>query len=211
MFLGKSARGKSHFIRYLLQDRFANGGWKFGMVFCPTAFTGDYNWPPKKAVRLKYDEPVLMKYVNNLKKIVDEKKQDGKKIDPNFIIFDDVIGVLRGQTEFFINFMGSFRHTRTSIIIASQYMTARNSISTVMRAQVNYAFLFKTRNKIELENYYNNFGQLFDSYNEFVQYFKDNTEQEYVCILWLDTKDDLEENYLPVIAPAELDDIKIEF
>lgn len=150
VLVGKSGRGKSYFIRYLLTERVVNDGWEFGLVFCKTKFNGDYDFLPDDKVFQGYNEEILEKYVENLQAI---KKKKGK-VPPNFIIFDDLVGVLNNQTDFFNNFISVHRHTNTNILIAVQYLAGRKAISPIMREQTSYAIMFQSRTKRTLEKLY---------------------------------------------------------
>ena len=99
IMVGKSKKGKSYFLRYLLTDRLSSGKLKWGLVFTKTKFNGDYKFLPDKRVTQGYNENTLLKYVDNLKNI----KEDNGTIEPNFIVFDDLVGVLANSTNDFIN------------------------------------------------------------------------------------------------------------
>ena len=196
---GKSGRGKSYFIRFLLSDMLTNGKLKFGLVFTRTKFNKDYAFLPDKRVIEGYNEDILKKYVNNLRKIAEK---DGS-VEPNFIIFDDLVGVLNNSTQWFSNFMSTFRHTNTTIFIAVQYLPGRNAVSPLMREQTNYAIMFQSRTKRTLENLFENYGGLFDSADEFKQYFLNATQEKYTAMLYSERIDYIEDNYVTIMAPED--------
>jgi hypothetical protein len=197
VLVGKSMKGKSYMMRYLIQYKFRKGDYKFGLVFTKTNFNGDWNFIPQKAIKEGYNEEILMKYIDNLKAI---KEKEGS-IEPNFIIFDDLIGVLNNQTEWFVNFCGTVRHFNTSVFIAVQYLTGRNAISPIMREQTTHAILFNSRTRNTLDNLYQSYGGLFPSFNEFKDYFLKTTDEKYTAMLYKEDIDELENNYIPIKSP----------
>ena len=205
--VGKSMKGKSFLTRYLLTEKFMTGKFKFGIVFTKTKFNSDYAFLPDKAVKQGYNEEVLKKYINNLAKLR-EKKQG---VPPNFIIFDDLVGVLNNQTNWFVNFVSTVRHFNTTIIICVQYLCGRNAISPIMREQTTHAIMFQSRTRRTLENLYESYGGLFPSYDEFKAYFFAATREKYSAMLYLESTDELHENYITIQAPAEYPKIKVEY
>ena len=209
---GKSERGKTHFLKWLLLERITaeHSPFRFGLAFVRTKYRHVYNFLPDDKVFQSYDEEILRKYISNLESIFEEKKA----VEPNFVIFDDLIGILNNRTPWFENWIGTFRQLNTHIYIAVQYLTGKNAISPIMREQTNFAIIFNTKNTRSLINLYENYGQLFEKQKEFKQYLFDNTDRSkvgpYVCIVYIEREDDLENNYLPMRAPKELpDDIKL--
>ena len=144
VLVGKSRKGKSHLARYILMNRLLSKQWHFGLVFCKSKFNNDYtSFLPDNRIYEGYNEQVLMKYVNNLKKIVKEKG----KVPASFIIFDDLIGVLNNATDWFNNFISTFRHVNINVFICVQYLTGKNAVSPIMREQTNFAILFQSRTR----------------------------------------------------------------
>jgi hypothetical protein len=118
VLVGKSGRGKSHMIKYLVFNGVKHFDWNFGLCFVRTKFNHDYDYLPDKKVIEGYSQDILMQYIDNLKGI----KREGKEIRPNFVIFDDLIGVLKSATPEFNNFISTFRHTNTNVMISVQYL-----------------------------------------------------------------------------------------
>lgn len=205
--VGKSMKGKSYFLRYLIQDRFNKGKFNFGLVFTKTNFNGDWSFIPKKAIKEGYDEGVLRRYVDNLKAI---KEKDGH-IEPNFIIFDDLVGILNNQSGWFINFISTHRHFNTSLFIAVQYLTGRRAISPIMREQTTHALLFNSRTKNTLVNLYESYGGLFEKFNDFKNYYLKATEEKYVAMLYREDIDELNDNYISIQAPPNVNFEPIDF
>jgi hypothetical protein len=207
VLVGKSGKGKSYFVRYLLTDRLSRGIWKFGLVFTRTKFNDDYSFLPDKRVLEGYDENILRKYINNLRSI---RKEKGK-IEPNFIVFDDLQGILNNSTNYFNNFLSTFRHTNTNILVCNQYLAGKNAVSTLAREQTNYAILFQSRTRRTLENLYESYGGLFPTLDAFKQYFLKATKEPYSAMLYSEDVDTLEENYITIMAPEDYPEMEFDF
>lgn len=182
--------------------------WTFGLVFVKTKFNNDYtSFLPDKRIFEGYKEEVLQKYVANIKTIVEQKG----KAPPSFIIFDDLIGVLNNASDWFNNFIATFRHYNINIFICVQYLTGKKAISPIMREQTNFAILFQSRTRRTLENLYENYGGLFDSLEDFKQHFFNATKEKYSATLYSEAIDDREENYITIKAPENVPKMKFDF
>lgn len=206
---GKSERGKSHFTRWLLRfqkdSTRCTAPLKFGLIFISTKFANSYKEickdMPVKVIE-GYSEIVLRRYVDNLKSM-----HAKGTLAPNFVLFEDCVGILANQTRWFQNWITTFRHLRTRIIINSQDLCCKNAVSTTMRVQTNIAIMWAARQKRTLVNLYENYGQLFSSFKEFEQYLIENTSIDkvgpYACVVYLEKEDDITKNYLAIRAPPE--------
>jgi hypothetical protein len=197
LLVGKSARGKSYFIRYLLYDRFKHPNWRGGIAFVGTKYTGAYDYLPDKAVIQGYDEKVLKAYVDNLTK----QRMKGS-LQPSFIMFDDLVGVLTTRSQWFTNFITTFRHLNINIIISVQYIA--HGVSTTVREQTNFAILFRSDHSRTLKYFYNEFGSLLGTYQDFKDSFNEMTEKDYHAMLFIDKETDSAKNFLCIAAPANL-------
>lgn len=204
---GKSMKGKSHFIKFLITDRFKQGKLKFALVFTTTKFNKDYDFLPEKSIMEGYDEEILEQYVNNLKQV---REKEGK-VEPNVIIFEDCVGILNNQTNFFTNWVSMCRHLNTSVILSGQYLLGRNAISPICREQITHCLMFQSRTKRTIEALYNSFGGLFDSEKLFKEYFFQATKQPYTAMLYIEQEDDIDKNYITVIAPEKYQQYKITY
>lgn len=210
VFVGKSERGKTHFIRWLVQDQMTrpHKPLKFGLVFVKTKFKHSYSFVPDDRVIQGYDEEILRKYVENLEAIYEEEGS----LPPNFIIFDDLVGILNNQTQWFINFISTYRHFNISIFIAVQYLTGRHAVSPIMREQTTFAIMFNSKTHRTIQNLWEAFGQLFETVKEFREYLFSNTEPKtvgpYVCLVYKEAEDEVEKNYIPMRAPARVPKLK---
>jgi hypothetical protein len=206
---GKSGRGKTTFIKYLIYHLIQNENCKFGLVFVKTKFNDDYtSFLPSNRVIEGFREDILKKYIHNLKKI----KQKQGKIPHSFIVFDDLIGVLK-PSMFLDNLYATFRHYKINLILSAQYITAKNGsgIPPIVRCQTNYAIMYRAKDRRTLENLYEAFGGLFPSFQEFKDYFLLATSEKYQAMCYCEKFDDVENNYFTIQCPYPLPNIKLEF
>lgn len=200
-FIGKSFRGKSHLMKFILMEKMLFGQPRLEtvIVFKENEFEKDFDWAT--AVFNGYDEGILRRIDQNLQKMARQKT-----LKPNAIVFEDIVGLLKNYTDWFVNWMSRARHTQTSIFMSTQYVCAKGSISTIMREQTTFAFMFRTNNEDSLEALYRAYGGLFENYYTFKYYFQSITDGRlgnYVAMLYMDGEDNLKKNYIPVWAPEQ--------
>jgi hypothetical protein len=70
-----------------------------------------------------------------------------------------------------------------------------------LRECTTYAILFRSQGQRTINGLYENFGMLFDNYQEFKDYFLKNTEKEYTAIMYSQKEHDKEKNYKRFKAP----------
>eukprot|EP00808_Paulinella_micropora_P013508 g3095.t1 len=100
-----------------------------------------FHWASEQHVRVYegFNKDVLVQYVDNLKR----RYQQQGYLEPSFLVFDDLVGILNTQDGWMSNFIGTYRHYNISIFVAVQYLTGRQSVSPIMREQTSF-----TLNKI---------------------------------------------------------------
>ena len=81
-----------------------------------------------------------------------------------------------------------------------QYIYGRGS-TPVLRECTTLAFLFNSKGKRTLEALFENFGQLFDSFQEFKDYYLECTKEKYTAMLYIQDVENRDENYLQYKAP----------
>ncbi len=206
--IGKSRRGKTHFTRCLLADQISrpDNPLKFGIVFVKTKFKHSYQDLEKKGlakVYQGYNEEVLKTFINNLEEVY---KSTGS-IPANYVVFEDLVGILNNQSQWFINWISTYRHFNTSVFINVQYLLGRGAISPIMREQTSFAIIFNSKCNRTIKNLYENYGQLFEKEAQFKQYYFANTGPknvgDYVCMVYVEDNDDVNENYIPMRAPPK--------
>jgi hypothetical protein len=207
--VGKSRRGKTHFTRALLADQIARkvNPLKFGIIFVKTKFKHSYEVFEKQGyakVYEGYNEEILKQFVKNLK----ETYEHEGKVEPNFVVFEDLVGILNNQSQWFINWISTYRHYNTSPFINVQYLLGRGAISPIMREQTSFVMLFNSKCNRTIKNVYENYGQLWPNEKTFKAHYMANTSPSkvgpYVCLVYIEYEDELEKNYIPMKAPAEI-------
>ena len=196
VFLGKPKKGKSWALKsILLKQTVDEKNFKYGIVFTRTKFNGDYDWLPDDYVYDDYDPLILQKYLDGLKKL------DPKDLQPSFIIMDDIQGVLSGLDPVLTSLNACHRHYKINIFYCFQYIYGRGS-TPVLRECTTMAFLFNSKGKRTLEALYENFGQLFENFKEFKEYYLECTKKKYHAMLYIQDIENKEENYLQYLAPS---------
>lgn len=196
VFLGKPKQGKSWALNWaLLKNTVDNKIFKYGIVFTRTKFNGNYDFLPEEYVYEDYDPMILQQYLDGLKQLSPEE------IQPSFIIFDDIQGVLSSQDPVLISLNACHRHYKISIFYCFQYIYGRGS-TPVLRECTTMAFIFNSKGERTLRAIYENFGQLFDNFQEFKDYFLALTSEKYTAMLYIQDIDNKEENYLSFKAPS---------
>ena len=133
-----------------------------------------------------------------------------KKKEPCFCIFDDQQGLLNRNDPTLLNFIAIHRHLNCSIFFNFQYLYG--SMPT-LRECTTVALMFNSKGKRTIEGLFENFGQLFDNFEEFKEYFLKLTSEEYVAMLFMQDIDDIEENYMYFKSPdmTKYKKIKLDF
>jgi hypothetical protein len=198
LLIGKGRKGKSYYSRWLILDRMVNAGWKFGICFTGSAYTGAYDWLPKEAVVDGFSEEKLVQYMNGLKAAM----ASGKEIPPNFVWLDDCGGIIRanGTSSVMENFWRTARHTNTNVIVCEQYLNT--GLPTVLRLQCDYAIMWYHENARTLENLWKEFGGAYEKKEDFVRHFKRCCREQYAAMLYVEREERREDNFLSVKAPA---------
>lgn len=211
---GKPASGKSYMMRYLMYEycrmgHFTGGGW----VYSPTSFNGDYDWMPKEKVIPKYEQAHLEQYINHLRQLTEAgKAEHGKdwQLKPNFVIFDDCLGLLK-QTEWFNGWVANYRHTNTSIFILQQFLAASRSVSTLLRNCTSIAMMWPSILKHNVDACYRAYGGVAGLQENFEgNFLNPENAAPYSCLVY---KANCERDYTYVRAGAgeTPDDFKMIF
>ena len=196
LLVGKPGRGKSNTIKYMiLRHTVDKPIYKFGIVFTRTKFNDDYNYVDERFVFDNYDEEVLRNYLDTIEKY---KKKTGES-PRNFVIFDDMIGLLSKFDPFLTNFFGTHRHFGSDIYLATQHLNT--GANTSLREVTTYLIAFSSKQKNTIESLYENFGQLFDHINEFKQHFFEQTKEPYTAMIYDNRNEELIGNYAQFRAP----------
>lgn len=196
MNIGKCGRGKSHLTRYLLNYYTCRKPvFTGGIVFCGS-INSDYDFLPPKYVFEGYDENKLKNWIAHLK---GKKKELGDGMPHNFVVFDDLLGILQNSA-FFMNFVSTYRHTNTTIFVNNQYLASAAS-GTQLRELTTYLFAFQTSTHRTIKCLYEWYGADYGSLKEFKEMFADRTKEPNSAMLYLDKEEDVKKKFLYFKAP----------
>ena len=210
---GSCASGKSHMLKYMMYLFGQKKHFKFGLCFTSTKFTGDYAYLPDKSVR-EFDMDYLESYIKHLRnKMEVGKKEHGKdwKLPHNFVIIDDSIGMVQ-NSGFFCNFIGTHRHTRTTVFLLSQLLTAARSVSTVVRANTSFAMMWPTAMRNAIEGLHKSYGQFY-TYDEFKKKLDECRTRKFSCLVFKNSPDftDQADAYCSIVAAPKIPDFQLTF
>ena len=196
VFVGRPKMGKSNAVKYfILKNTINEKNFDFGIVFTRTKFNDGYDYIPDKYIYTEYKPEILQKYMKGLEKIAN----DGKKIPPNFVIFDDLQGVLNRNDPILTNFVSSHRHYNCkAVFFCFQYLYGA---SPLLRECATFAVMFRSQGNRTLQGLYENFGQLFDNFEEFKKHFFKITKKKYNGMLYIQDISKKKKNYLRFKAP----------
>ena len=201
--VGRPGKGKTNATKWMIYKNSIDDRSKifqFGIVF--TRLKYDYDYLPEEHVHEGgYDENVLSQYLEGIRYHRDKTNE----IIPNFVVFDDMIGLLSKHDPFLINFFATHRHYGTSIFLNTQHLNT--GANTTLREITNYALLFGSKQFNTLRSLYENFGQMFESFEEFKEHYAKVTAEPYTAMLYISDEEELTENYLQIKCP-DVSDLK---
>jgi hypothetical protein len=212
--VGKPRSGKSHLCKFLTYYFCASSDVpekdrpQWVKVFTGSRFNSDYAFLPDKSVS-EYTRDSFEEYVDRMTELAEEAKSKNQKMPQNILILDDLVGLLSASDELFNSFISRHRHYGTNVLIAVQYL--KKNISTTVRECITHAFMFKSKKAITTQALHEAFGQDFD-YESFKQLLWTRaSNEEHVAMLYIESEDDPNENYLRFKAPSKLPDRSIRF
>jgi len=213
---GKSKRGKSYLIKYMITMLCLNKKFKFGLVFCKTKFNCGYDFIEDNKVIEGYKEDILKNYLQALQKYGEEHPLTAKQkayniktnIPPSFIIFDDIIGQMDLNAGFMSEFITTYRHYNITLIIATQYL---HKVPVLFREQADICVMFYQNTKKSIDACYENYGQEFDNAKKFKNFLIEKTSKPYHCLIYIEDGDDINTKYMEYKAPSDYPDIIFKF
>jgi len=209
VMVGKPESGKSHLVKSLIYDfQKKDPYFRFILAFVKTKFNSDYDYLEDQYVYESFDEEKLRSHIEKLREY---RRKTNKPVPPNLIIFDDLLGDIDWYSPWMTNWLCSFRHTNTSIIMTAQYLMGAKSVSTCLRECTNVAFIYNSKFKNSLKALYEAYGQLFKNEQEFVERFQTITKEKFTCMVYKADIDELEDNYVSFKAPEVLKDFKLKY
>ena len=123
------------------------------------------------------------------------------------MILDDIVAdndVL--QNPFFKNLCAITAHLSLTIILSGQYLF--QSANPVLRECATIVFMFRTTAGRTLKGLWENFGQLFDKFEDFKHHLLKITRPKYTAMMYV-ADNDIDDNYVAFLAPKETGDIDI--
>jgi hypothetical protein len=95
--------------------------------------------------------------------------------------------------------------------MTAQYLMGAKSVSTCLRECTNVAFIYNSKFKNSLKALYEAYGQLYASYDDFVERFQTITKEKFTCMVYHADIDELEDNYVSFKAPEVLPKFKLRY
>ena len=192
--IGKTRSGKSMATKYMILKN--AHVFNFGIVFVSTKFNSGYNFLPDQYVFEEYRPEILENYIRLLENY---REEYGKPPPKNFVIFDDMVGLLNGNDPFLNHIHTRLRHTSTFLFHNVQYIKG-GGINPTIRENVEYVLMFNSKTKNTLNALYENFGQEFENYKSFKKHILKHTEK-HTGILYIQDEPDIRNNYVKWRCP----------
>jgi hypothetical protein len=209
VFVGPSKQGKTKAFEAIMYEYAKVGYFKFGLIISSSAIMNDEYmfWPRERIWEMdEWDQDRFDKYINVMrvykKNHVDEH---GKKfIPPNFIIFDDMLGLIgdHNSNKKFYNWISRFRHTNTTVGMLIQKFTGAMPL---IRTQTDLAFMYRQEGKSDITGCYENYGQRLpqdaEGYENFKRLLFKATDEMYHCLVYKKGMKTPEETYCEWTVP----------
>jgi Cdc6-like AAA superfamily ATPase len=193
LYAGSSGSGKSHCMRFMLIENLRKGFYDCGLVFSGSDFNNDYDFLPSKYIINGYNEEILKKFIEFM------KKNKGSF----FVVFDDLVGLIK-YTPALVNFLTSFRHYNCDVYIATQYL---QKVQPIIRIQATYAFIYKQFTSRAVNSAFESYGVKFENVKEFKKFLEKHTNVPYSSLVFIQKIND----YIEYLAPKSLPNIKFEY
>lgn len=207
IFVGSSLSGKTHLMKNILIDMLDQGKFKFGVVFCTTAFNNTWDVFPKEVVLHDYSEEWLSAY---LKLLTKKFTGPGDKWtpEPSFMVFDDMIGSIPLEKPFTKKFLSTFRHFGITAFVSTQHI---HKISTLHREQASYVFVFRLKTAKSIEAVFESFCGDLNNKNDFKDVLAAHTRVPYSALFIDCFEPDDENKYKSVLARKDIPQRKYHF
>ena len=196
--VGKMGSGKTEAIKSLVYAGFKAGIWKYCVVFCPTKWTGSYDWLPEEArFQFKGKGERVLSIFDKIGKYRAKCAKEGKtpKMIRGCLILDDCAGLsqrLFYQPRWLSAFVTCRHHGPLDIINAVQYFT---SLPPAIRNLTTHAILFNTSGYNVVKALYVNFGGGFRTFDEFREAFMRMTAEDHSAMIYVAGQKTVEDSY----------------
>ena len=204
LFVASPRKGKTNCIKHqiMVNSYFSEDDktkFQFGIVITGSKFNNDYKYIPEDYV-FEWDdhEEALENYLNTLQQM----KEDYGKIPPNFVIYDDTVGLMSKFDGQLNNFFSVHRHYNCHVFIAVQHLNTGSS--TLLREITTRCFMFSASGFNTIKSLFESFGQKFEKFPEFRSFFLEHTKEDYTALVY----DDEEERFFTFRAP-DMSDVNV--
>lgn len=171
LFIGQPSAGKSNAIHYIVKS--TRYMFDYGVVVCPSASDGAYDWFDPRMLKIVYNESILAQ----IKSVQD---QNGAK--RMLLILDDCLGWVNWQSDLVIQIMMTTRHLKMTICLAGQYI---NKIIAPIREASTRAFIWRQETRNAMRSIYESFLQSkFDRELDAKLYFNQQTSKPYTALYY---------------------------
>lgn len=202
LIVGKSKSGKSYLVRYLMYHACVESSppkFQFGIVFSSTKFNKNYDFIcGGKYVFDRFDMNLLDNYLTNLSKL--------KPIPPNFIILDDMLGIINWYDPRMLRLIACFRHTNTTLFICIQ---RANKVGTLVRENCDRCFMFHPNNAATIDVLHKDFGQKIKKADDWRDFIYEQTAEPYSCLVYKDNEKDPKKQFVRFKAPEQIPKFEI--
>ena len=170
LFVARRNSGKTHLQKFLLYTLARAQRFKWVLVICPTAFTGDWG-------SIVGPENVLPVFnpdqVETLMERQAELREDGVD-NSGCLILDDCLGSANFQSELFTKIASAGRHYRITVWASFQHYF---KAPTVIRTNADYLMIMGVQNERVIKALYEEYGGLgFDDVKALKAYVLKATE-----------------------------------
>lgn len=180
--VAKRNSGKTVLVRDILYH--IGKKYPVAMVISPTEKMnrnfGDHI--PPVFLHEEYSDALLGKLLTRQKSIVTQYNENNS-INPNCVlVLDDCLGSaaeMRKDVNYQTIFVNG-RHYKLNVIMTSQYVLA---LTPLQRGNIDYVFLLLDNNKSNIKRYYEQFGGMFDTFEEFKKVYQKLTENYGVMVI----------------------------
>ncbi len=185
VFIGKRNTGKSYCMKDILSY---HKELPVGVVISPTEAANNFfeKFVPNMLIYDEYEPTIVKRFLErqitiNKQKAIQEKKFHSSDIDNRaFLILDDCLYDKTWPTDKNIRsiFMNG-RHYKIFFLITMQYCMG---LPPVLRANIDYVFIFKNNIIKEREKIYNHYAGIFNDFSTFCAVM-DNCTENYECVV----------------------------
>lgn len=144
LFVGKMGSGKTHMMKWMIYHMLKKGMLDYGLIICPTKFTGVWDIIPDKYVHSEFTEEAIKSLLKLQARSI--KKKKGRNC---FLILDDCLGTCNLEKRIFTELYSSSRNYNITIFLSVQHW---NDAPKGLRSNCNYVFPFFMKDPYTLDS-----------------------------------------------------------